>query len=70
MKNGAFHFLEKPFQDAQLLRLIEEAGPDHAKTFTAWVVVAGERNQPIDQRTSPFLIGLHDEAQTVPAGEC
>jgi ribonuclease III len=22
---------------------IEEAGPDHAKTFTAWVVVAGER---------------------------
>ena len=25
VKNGAFHFLEKPFQDAQLLRLIEEA---------------------------------------------
>ena len=22
---------------------IEEAGPDHAKTFTAWAVVAGER---------------------------
>ena len=22
---------------------IDEAGPDHAKTFTAWVVVAGER---------------------------
>src|SRR4029453_17134123 len=25
VKSGAFHFLEKPFQDAQLLRLIEEA---------------------------------------------
>ena len=25
VKNGAFHFLEKPFQDAQLLRLIEQA---------------------------------------------
>src|SRR3954454_25010008 len=23
--------------------LIEDSGPDHAKTFTAWVVVAGER---------------------------
>jgi ribonuclease-3 len=23
--------------------VIEDAGPDHAKTFTAWVVVAGER---------------------------
>ena len=23
--------------------VIDEAGPDHAKTFTAWVVVAGER---------------------------
>ncbi len=23
--------------------LIEDAGPDHAKTFTAWVVVAGQR---------------------------
>jgi ribonuclease III len=22
---------------------IDDAGPDHAKTFTAWVVVAGER---------------------------
>jgi len=22
---------------------IDEAGPDHAKTFTAWVIVAGER---------------------------
>lgn len=25
VKNGAFHFLEKPFKDAQLLRLIEQA---------------------------------------------
>ena len=23
--------------------VIDDAGPDHAKTFTAWVVVAGER---------------------------
>jgi ribonuclease-3 len=23
--------------------VIEDSGPDHAKTFTAWVVVAGER---------------------------
>jgi RNA polymerase sigma factor (sigma-70 family) len=25
VKNGAFHFLEKPFKDAQILRLIEDA---------------------------------------------
>ena len=25
VKNGAFHFLEKPFKDAQILRLIEQA---------------------------------------------
>ena len=23
--------------------VIDDSGPDHAKTFTAWVVVAGER---------------------------
>ena len=28
VKNGAFHFLEKPFKDAQLLRLIEQAATD------------------------------------------
>jgi ribonuclease-3 len=27
---------------------IDEAGPDHAKTFTAWVVVAGQRYGGID----------------------
>ncbi|WP_213455385.1 ribonuclease III [Rhizomonospora bruguierae] len=27
---------------------IDEAGPDHAKTFTAWVVVAGERYGGVD----------------------
>ncbi|GIJ45765.1 ribonuclease 3 [Virgisporangium aliadipatigenens] len=30
---------------------IEEAGPDHAKTFTAWVVVAGERFGGADGRS-------------------
>ncbi len=33
------------------------------------VVAACERDQPIDHRTSALLIGLHDEAQTVPAFE-
>ena len=28
-----------------------EAGPDHAKTFTAWVVVAGERYGGSDGRS-------------------
>src|SRR6187551_2303292 len=30
---------------------IEEAGPDHAKTFTAWVLVAGERFGGADGRS-------------------
>ena len=30
---------------------IDEAGPDHAKTFTAWVVVAGERYGGSDGRS-------------------
>src|SRR3954451_12304428 len=30
---------------------IEEAGPDHAKTFTAWAVVAGERYGGSDGRS-------------------
>jgi ribonuclease III len=30
---------------------IEEAGPDHAKTFTAWVVVAGQRYGGADGRS-------------------
>jgi ribonuclease-3 len=30
---------------------IEEAGPDHAKTFTAWVVVAGKRYGGLEGRT-------------------
>jgi ribonuclease-3 len=30
---------------------IEEAGPDHAKTFTAWVVVAGQRYGGSDGRS-------------------
>jgi RNA polymerase sigma factor (sigma-70 family) len=28
VKNGAFHFLEKPFKDAQILRLIEQAATE------------------------------------------
>jgi ribonuclease-3 len=31
--------------------LIEDAGPDHAKTFTAWVVVAGEKYGGVDGRS-------------------
>ena len=31
--------------------LIDDAGPDHAKTFTAWVVVAGERYGGSDGRS-------------------
>jgi ribonuclease-3 len=31
--------------------LIEDTGPDHAKTFTAWVVVAGERYGGSDGRS-------------------
>ena len=30
---------------------IEQAGPDHAKTFTAWAVVAGERHGGVQGRT-------------------
>jgi ribonuclease-3 len=30
---------------------IDEAGPDHAKTFTAWVVVAGNRYGGADGRS-------------------
>jgi ribonuclease III len=30
---------------------IEEAGPDHAKTFTAWVLVAGQRYGGLEGRT-------------------
>ena len=30
---------------------IDDAGPDHAKTFTAWVVVAGERYGGSDGRS-------------------
>jgi ribonuclease-3 len=30
---------------------IDEAGPDHAKTFTAWVVVAGDRYGGADGRS-------------------
>ncbi|HET8660756.1 MAG TPA: ribonuclease III [Micromonosporaceae bacterium] len=30
---------------------IEETGPDHAKTFTAWAVVAGERYGGVDGRS-------------------
>jgi ribonuclease-3 len=30
---------------------IEEAGPDHAKTFTAWVIVAGQRYGGADGRS-------------------
>ena len=42
LKNGAFHFLEKPFKDAQLLQLIEQAStqqkavaPDAQRRCTA-----------------------------------
>jgi ribonuclease-3 len=31
--------------------VIDDAGPDHAKTFTAWVVVAGERYGGSDGRS-------------------
>ena len=31
--------------------MIDDAGPDHAKTFTAWVVVAGERYGGSDGRS-------------------
>jgi ribonuclease-3 len=31
--------------------LIDDSGPDHAKTFTAWVVVAGERYGGSDGRS-------------------
>jgi FixJ family two-component response regulator len=34
VKSGAFHFLEKPFKDAQLLTLIEEAA-SHGSTATS-----------------------------------
>ena len=30
---------------------VEEAGPDHAKTFTAWAVVAGARYGGVDGRS-------------------
>jgi ribonuclease-3 len=30
---------------------IDEAGPDHAKTFTAWVVVAGRKYGGVDGRS-------------------
>jgi ribonuclease-3 len=30
---------------------IEQTGPDHAKTFTAWAVVAGERHGGVQGRT-------------------
>ena len=35
LKNGAFHFLEKPFDDAQLLRLIEQAASGSSPTDDA-----------------------------------
>jgi ribonuclease-3 len=31
--------------------VIEDAGPDHAKTFTAWVVVAGEKYGGVEGRS-------------------
>jgi RNA polymerase sigma factor (sigma-70 family) len=35
LKNGAFHFLEKPFKDAQLLALIEQASTQGQGTLPA-----------------------------------
>ena len=35
VKNGAFHFLEKPFKDAQLLEVIEQAASGRPRTCRA-----------------------------------
>ena len=29
---------------------IDETGPDHAKTFTAWAIVAGDRHGGVDRQ--------------------
>src|SRR5258705_5694890 len=55
---------------------IEQTGPDHAKTFTAWAVVAGERHGGVQGRTkkeaeqraaeAAFLALTRDDAPLAP----
>jgi FixJ family two-component response regulator len=56
LKNGAFHFLEKPFDDAQLLRLIEQAASGgSAADGTALRCRAAARLATLTQREREVL---------------
>jgi len=55
LKNGAFHFLEKPFDDAQLLALIEQAAAGAPKLDDAQRCRAAARLATLTQREREVL---------------